>query len=106
MNRKRPIIPAERLDTLRQKILTALQGGPLTAREISEQIGIAEQDVYDHLEHIRHSLHSREACLVVLPAACKKCGFVFSKRQRLTKPGRCPRCRGESIHRPRYYCQS
>lgn len=97
-----PPIPAERSDTIRQRISTVLQNGPVTAREISEQVGIAEHDVAGHLEHLRHSLQRQNRTLIVHPAACKKCGFLFSKRQRLSKPGRCPLCRGESIWRPRY----
>ena len=97
-----PPIPAERPDTIRQRISSVLQNGPVTAREISEQVGITEHDVSGHLEHIRQSLQHQASTLIVHPAACKKCGFVFSKRQRLSKPGRCPLCRGESIQRPRY----
>ncbi len=97
-----PPIPAERPDTLRYRISTVLQNGPVTAREISERVGIAEHDVADHLEHIRHSLQRQDSALIIHPAACKKCGFVFSKRQRLSKPGRCPHSRSESIRRPRY----
>ena len=106
MSDKHPPIPAEQLETLRQRILCLLREGPVTAREISEQAGLAEHDVADHLEHIRHSLQRQGTPLVVQPAECKKCGFQFSKRQRLTRPGRCPLCRGESIQRPRYFCPS
>ncbi len=105
MDAKEPPIPDQRSDTLRQRIITVLKQGPVSTREISEQVGIAEHDVPGHLEHIRQSLQHQGTTLVVLPAECRKCGFVFSKRQRLTKPGRCPLCRGESILRPRYHCQ-
>jgi hypothetical protein len=37
-----------------------------------------------------------------MPAVCKKCGFVFAKREKLKRPGKCPVCRGESIREPRF----
>lgn len=79
-----------------------LRQQPLTAREISEQVGVAEREVYAHLEHLRQSLHRGEFALSVLPAECRGCGFIFSKRERLRRPGRCPLCHGQSISQPRF----
>ncbi len=95
---KEPFVPAEQHDTLRHEIVSLLDGHELSAREISETIGIAEKDVYGHLEHIQ--MHKRDLRLAITPAACRKCGFVFRKRERLKKPGRCPVCRGELIREP------
>ena len=95
-------IPSLREDTLRQSMSDLLRQQPLTAREISEQVGVAEREVYAHLEHLRQSLHRGEIMLHVLPAECRGCGFVFSKRERLKRPGRCPLCHGESISQPRF----
>jgi predicted Zn-ribbon and HTH transcriptional regulator len=92
--------PPEAHDTVRHELLVELEEGPLSAREISGRIGIAEKDVYEHLEHIRATLHRSGRRLVVQPAECVKCGFVFSKRERLKKPSKCTLCRGESIHEP------
>lgn len=102
MKPKQPVIPAERFDTLRQSILSILRREAVTALEISEEVGIPVKDVYGHLKHIRHSLHHEGEVLTVLPAECRGCGFVFVKRDRLKRPGRCPVCRGESISQPRY----
>lgn len=51
---------------------------------------------------IRQSLHGGEVRLEVEAATCRKCGFVFAKRERPDRPGRCPVCRGESISEPRF----
>ena len=96
---KQPDIPADRQDTARHEIIDLLSEESLTAREISEQIGIQEKDVLGHLEHIRIALHGR---LVVEPALCMACGFRFRKRDRLKGPGRCPVCRNEHIADPRF----
>jgi predicted Zn-ribbon and HTH transcriptional regulator len=102
MRRNPAPIPVVRAETLRQNMIALLRQNPLTAREISEQIGVAQREIYAHLDHIRQSLHRGEASLGVLPAECRNCGFVFTKRERLKRPGRCPLCHGQSISEPRY----
>ncbi len=97
---KEPSIPASVHDTARREIIAALREGERSARELSAEIGIPERDVYGHLEHIRKTMSASGGRLLVTPAECKKCGFVFSKRERLKRPGKCPVCRGESIHEP------
>ena len=95
-------VPAERAETLRQRIRALLAGPPLTLKEISGEVRISEKDVVGHLEHLERSLHHQGCALAVEPAECGRCGFVFAKRERLKKPGRCPVCRGEVIHEPLY----
>lgn len=92
-----PRPPAEAGDTIRHTIMAELKEGPLSALEISGRIGISEKDVYAHLEHIRTSLHRTGKLLAISPAECVQCGFVFVKRERLKKPGKCPVCRSEYI---------
>lgn len=87
-------------DTIRHELLVELEEGPLSALDLSGRIGISEKDVFEHLMHIRTTLHRSERRLVVQPAECAKCGFIFHKRERLTKPSKCPVCRSESIHAP------
>ena len=97
---KEPSVPVERRDTLRHEIISALRGRALSARDISAEVHIAEKEVYEHLEHIRKSVHKRDLTLKIESAECLKCGFVFRKRERVRKPGRCPLCRGEQIQDP------
>lgn len=99
---KKPFIPPERHETVRREIAVILQRQEMSAREISSAIGISEKDVFGHLEHIRAMLHGKGPGLAVTPARCMKCGFVFRKRDRLAKPGRCPVCRGEQVEDPRF----
>jgi transcriptional regulator len=96
---KQPAILAERTDTLRHQIVELLSAGALSAREISEQLGVAEKEVLVHLEHVRLALRG---ALVLEPAVCLACGFTFRKRERLKGPGRCPSCRSEHIADPRF----
>lgn len=92
--------PAERHETFRKGIIHALEGNTLSAKELSGLLRTSEKEVYGHLDHIRRTLERGPRKLVIHPAQCKKCGFVFKKRERMKKPGRCPLCRGESIEPP------
>lgn len=96
---KQPFVPADRPDTLRHEIAAVLSEESLTAREVSERVGIGEKEVLEHLEHIKLARHGG---LVVEPALCMACGFTFKKRERLKGPGRCPVCRSEHIAEPRF----
>jgi len=97
---KEPYVPIERHDTIRQEIVACILDQTLSAKELSGAVHVSEKDVYDHLEHIERSTHKAGHQLTVIPAECLKCGFVFKKRERLKKPGRCPVCRGEQIQEP------
>lgn len=99
---KPPTVPALRVETVRQRIVDLLRGAPLTPREISAEVGIREKEVSRHLEHIRKSLKRAEGRLEIDSSICRKCGFEFSRRERLDRPGRCPACRGQSISEPRF----
>lgn len=92
-----PFAPREMHDTLRQAIIAVLEEGSRTAKEISGEVRISEKEVYGHLEHIQRTMNKCGRSFVVTPAVCRKCGFVFVKRERLKKPGKCPICKGESI---------
>jgi hypothetical protein len=93
--------PPEMHDTVRRAILAVLrEEGPLSARDISQAVGIPEKEVAGHLDHLRKTLAAEGERLAVTPPECRKCGFVFAKRERLTRPGRCPVCKGESLDPP------
>lgn len=97
---KEAFIPQEREDTIRHKIISILKGRPLSAKEISQDIGISEKEAYEHLEHIKKTVSKNGHNLAITPSECNKCGFVFKKRERFKKPGKCPVCFSESISAP------
>jgi predicted Zn-ribbon and HTH transcriptional regulator len=101
--RKEPPIPGERHETVRKQIVSVLEyGEPLSARELSGEVRVSEKEVCTHLAHIRKSTEKSGRSLAVTPARCLKCGFVFEERERLTKPGKCPSCKGTHIEEPRF----
>jgi len=102
MKTKGPYVPREESATVRQSIIDLLARETLSARGISALVHVNEKEVIDHLEHIRTASRHDKLHLKVIPAVCKKCGFSFRKRGRLTRPGRCPVCRNEQIVEPLY----
>lgn len=92
--------PPARGETVRRRILALLSDRPLTARQISARAGIPEKEVVAHLPHIGKTAGTLGGRLEVTPAECRRCGFVFRKRKKPARPGRCPVCRGESISEP------
>jgi len=94
------IIPVERVKTVRQGIITLLRKDILSARELSSRLHISENEVYEHISHIQKKKGLK---VIINPARCRRCGFVFTKRERPEKPGRCPVCRKEQIEEPLFY---
>lgn len=97
---KKPFVPSERSETIRQKIISVLRANTLTAREISREVMISEREVYDHLEHIQKTMNKKDQPFIVIPALCRRCGFEFKKRDKMKKPGKCPVCKGSFIKDP------
>lgn len=94
---KEPFVPAYRKETIRQEIISVLERHTLSARDISSEVRVSEKEVYEHLVHIQKTISKGDRTLIITPAECRKCGFVFRKRERLNKPGKCPVCHGEAM---------
>ncbi|MEJ5358955.1 MAG: ArsR family transcriptional regulator [Desulfobacterales bacterium] len=88
--------------TLRRRILGMLREREMDARELSRALGIREAEVLAHLGHVARTAAGLGERLTLVPSRCLLCGFVFEERRRLTRPGRCPRCRRSRIEPPRY----
>lgn len=89
------------MTTIRQAIKELLLAGPRSSLELSQLLSLPEKEILDHLAHIARA-PGRGFQFRLIPSACKHCGFIFKKRERLTIPSRCPRCQHESISRPRF----
>ena len=95
--------PVKPMQTVRQQITEFLTNGELDARELSQELGIKEKEVVEHLSHIARTLAVQGKKLAIRPAECLLCGYVFEKRQRFTRPGRCPRCKKSHLQSPVFY---
>jgi predicted Zn-ribbon and HTH transcriptional regulator len=90
------------MKTIRKEIILLLVDKEMNAKEISSVVGIGEKEVYTHLSHIVRSVKHQRKKLIIKPAECLGCGYVFEKRKRFTRPSRCPICKSEHIQNPMY----
>jgi predicted Zn-ribbon and HTH transcriptional regulator len=89
--------------TVRQRMVGLLAGARLSSYQLAQLLGIPERQVEDHLAHVVKTVaRARDRRFILEPSSCQDCGFVFRDRTKLARPGRCPRCRSESITAPRY----
>jgi predicted Zn-ribbon and HTH transcriptional regulator len=89
------------MSTPRQAMKELLAEQPRSSLELSQLLSLPEKEVLDHLAHLARAPGPGKH-FQLIPATCRHCGYVFKKRDRLTRPSRCPRCRQQSIRRPRF----
>jgi len=88
----------------RKALLQWLRKKPYTLSELALLFDCKPRDVEEDLRHLEQSLKRQGLHLVVEPARCRHCGFTFS-RDKLRKPGKCPRCRRTWIEEPRVWVE-
>jgi predicted Zn-ribbon and HTH transcriptional regulator len=88
--------------TMRQQIIVLLRSQQMSARELSQALGIEEKEVYQHLSHVHRSALALGMRLEIRPSQCLTCEFVFKDRTRFTPPGRCPRCKSTYLQKPAF----
>lgn len=91
--------------TIRQDMRMQLDG-PVSVKDLSARFGMSFNEVVDHLDHIIQSAKQEGFKLVIDPALCEKCEYLFEDRSKLTKPSRCPKCKGERILHPTFYLEN
>jgi transcriptional regulator len=82
--------------TVRRDILHLLTEQPQSVSSLARALGLRRGDAEDDLRHAIRSARAAGHQVVVEPAKCKSCGFEFSE-DKLTKPGKCPECRGTRL---------
>jgi predicted Zn-ribbon and HTH transcriptional regulator len=83
----------------RRHLLELVSAEPRTASSLARELGLDRRDMEDDLRYMIRSARAAGHEVVVEPARCKSCGFVF-EQDRLSKPGRCPACRESRIYEP------
>lgn len=88
-------VDMERTATIRQQLIELLQHGEWTSLDLSAELSIQEREVFSHLEHVKKSTGGEK--IMVRPYQCLSCSYIFKKRDRLDRPGRCPKCKESHI---------
>ena len=84
---------------LRKDLLELLRNGSMDLVEIARRLAVTQKDVEDDIKHLIKSLKHADDRLVITPAYCRKCDFEFNK-DKLHKPGKCPKCHSTWIQGP------
>ena len=90
--------------TFRKDLLTLLTDQPRSVSALARELGLKRGDVEDDLRHALRSARAAGHAIVVVPARCRTCGFTFNE-EKLTKPGKCPACRGTRLYEPQVSVQ-
>ena len=83
----------------RRQLVELLTQEPRSASSLARGMGLRRGEVEDELRHALRSATAAGLRVAVLPARCKDCGFTFGE-DRLTKPSRCPACKGSRLYEP------
>jgi len=85
--------------TLRRLLIELLSDAPRSVSSIAREMGLRRGDAEEDLRHALRSAVAAGHRVEVIPARCKDCDFVFGD-DRLSKPGRCPACKGSRVFEP------
>ncbi len=83
----------------RRHLMELLSGEPKSVSWLARELGMTRGDVEHDLGHLLRSAQAAGHTILVVPARCKSCDFVFSE-EKLSKPGKCPACRGTRLYEP------
>jgi predicted Zn-ribbon and HTH transcriptional regulator len=85
--------------TLRRDLLERIAGTPRSVSSLARELGLRRGDAEGELRHALRTAEAQGWTVTVRPARCRSCGFTFDP-DRLSKPGRCPNCRGSRLFEP------
>ena len=80
----------------RRDLIALLTERPRSVSSLAHELGLRRGEVEDDLRHLIRSARAQGHQVVVEPARCRACGFTFDEA-RLSKPGKCPQCRGTRL---------
>jgi len=92
------------MTTRRQRIISLLEERDYSPSELALALDLrgkgSKRLIIEELKAIQRILKREGKVLLIKPAQCRKCGFVF--RPEINVPSRCPRCKSEWIEEPRF----
>ncbi|MDV3104748.1 transcriptional regulator [Thermococcus waiotapuensis] len=90
--------------TRRQRIISLLEERDYSPSELARLLDLREKGatkaVLEDLKAIQRIVKREGKVLLIKPAECRSCGFVFKPEIKI--PTKCPRCKSEWIEEPRF----
>ncbi|ASJ06851.1 transcriptional regulator [Thermococcus pacificus] len=90
--------------TRRQRIIKLLEERDYSPSELALALDMRgkgiKKVILEDLKAISKTLKHEGKVLLIKPAECRKCGFVFKPEIKL--PSKCPRCHSSWIEEPRF----
>src|SRR5262245_56926112 len=85
--------------TRRQRLADTLDMEPRSVEALAAELRMEPRDVEADLRSLEKSLRRDGKRIVVEPARCRRCKFVFEDRssRRYTTPSKCPECLATQI---------
>ena len=83
----------------RRHLIDLLSHEPRSISSLARDLGMRRGEVEEDLQHALRSARAAGHAIEVVPARCKACDFVFGT-DKLSKPSRCPSCKGTRLFEP------
>jgi transcriptional regulator len=83
--------------SLRRDLVKMLTAQPQSVSSLARAMALDRRAAEDHLRHAIRSARAAGHHVIVEPAKCKQCGFMFGE-EKLSKPSKCPECRGTRLY--------
>ena len=69
------------MTTVRKNLLTLLCAQPRSVSSLARDLGLRKGDVDDDLQHALRSARAAGHRVIVIPARCRSCGFIFDEEK-------------------------
>ena len=83
----------------RRQLIDLLSREFRSVSSLARELGTTRGALQEDLEHAIRSARAQGHDVRIVPARCKACGFLFGE-EKLSKPSRCPACRGTRLYEP------
>lgn len=92
------------MPTRRERIISLLEDRDYSPSELARALDLRGKGsvkvILEDLKAIQKIVKREGKVLLIKPAECRNCGFVF--KPEIKVPSRCPRCKSEWIEEPRF----
>jgi predicted Zn-ribbon and HTH transcriptional regulator len=90
--------------TVRKDLIELLQENRMTIREMALHFRVTTEEIAIDLRYVGRSIYPQMELRMEIPR-CRDCGFEFKERSKLTRPTKCPECRGMKITEPVFWIE-